>query len=147
MTERAGNTNPMFWSFLKAQTEKNIGPSGQNPDNSSFDGTAPKKFRCFPELIQTLGGLLLFRREHAWWMMHQVWNTWRMPSVGTLGSYESLSPNWPSGCHFSSGEIQQDLLCWKWNLNHTESTGSYIRWSHQISVYDLHLLSVYWILF
>lgn len=58
--------------FLKLQTEKNIGPSGKNPDNSSFDGTATNKFRYFPELVQTLGGLLLFRREHAWWMMHQV---------------------------------------------------------------------------
>lgn len=34
--------------FLKLQTEKNIGPSGKNPDNSSFDGTAPNKVRCFP---------------------------------------------------------------------------------------------------
>lgn len=36
--------------FLKLQTEENIGPSGKNPDNASFDGTATNKFRCLPPL-------------------------------------------------------------------------------------------------
>lgn len=67
--------------------------------------------------------------------------------MGTLGSYVRLSADCTSGRHGIAPleKYRLALLCQKLNINDTESTGSYVRGSHQTSVHSLHLLST-WLL-
>lgn len=78
--------------FLKLQTEKNIGPSGKNPDNSSFDGTAPNKLRCFPPwTCPNLGRSLAFPEGTC--LVDDAPSLKECPPQG-LVDLMRLSPNW-----------------------------------------------------
>lgn len=131
----------MFWSFLKSPDRKEYWPQWSKPRQLQFWWDSSQKVQMLSETYPVLGRSPAFPEGTC--LVDDAPSLKHMENALHGDSWVLCEVKSQLHIKLPKEKYRRALLCWEWNPNHTETTGSYIRWSHQTSVYGVQLLSTY----